>query len=73
VTITLDDETARWASVEAGRRGTSVSRLVTDLISERIAMDSRYEQARRAYLAEPPRDLSSGSGAYLSRGDLYPQ
>ena len=27
VTITLDEETARWARVEAAMRGTSVSRL----------------------------------------------
>ncbi|MCY4616646.1 MAG: hypothetical protein OXC71_09700 [Chloroflexi bacterium] len=71
MTITLDDETARWASVEAGRGGTSVSRLVTDLIRERMAVDSRYEQARQAYLTEPPGDLSSGSGAYPSRADRY--
>ena len=32
VTVTLDEETARWARVEAARRDTSVSRLLGHLL-----------------------------------------
>ena len=71
VTIALDDDTALWARVEAARQDTSVSRLVAGLIREQMARDDRYEQARQAYLARPPRDLSSESGPYPSRDDLY--
>ena len=71
VTIALDDETARWARVEAARQGTSLSRLVARLLREQMPRENSYELARQAYLAEQPRDLSSESGAYPSRDDLY--
>lgn len=71
VTIALDDETARWARIEAARQDTSVSRLVARLLQEQMDRDTRYEQARRAYLARAPRDLSSESGPYPARDDLY--
>ena len=71
VTIVLDDETARWARIEAARQDTSVSRLVGGLIREQMAREDRYERARRAYLAQPPMDISSHSGAYPSREEIH--
>jgi len=35
VTVSLDEETARWVRVEAARRDVSVSRFLTELLSER--------------------------------------
>ena len=69
--ISLDDETGDWARAEAARRGVTISRLVADLLHEQMDRDDRYEQARRAYLARPARDLSSESGPYPSRDELY--
>jgi hypothetical protein len=54
VTITLDEETARWARVEAARRDTSVSRFVGDLLREQMHRDNAYEDARRRFLAKAP-------------------
>ena len=71
VTIALDDETARWARIEAARQDTSVSRFVAGLLRERMDREDRYEQARRSYLAQQPRDLSSVSGAYPARDELH--
>ena len=71
VTISLDDETARWARIEAARQDTSVSRLVADMLRGQMARDEYYEQARQSYLAQQPRDLSSGSGPYPSREELH--
>ena len=71
VTITLDDETADWARIEAARQDTSVSRFVAGLLRERMDHDDRYEQARRSHLAQQPSDLSSGTGAYPSREELH--
>ena len=36
VTITLDEETARWARVEAAHRDMSVSRLIAELLQEHM-------------------------------------
>ena len=71
VTITLDDETARWTRIEAARRDTSVSRLVGGLLREHRVRDDLYEQARRSYLAQEPADISSRSTAYPSRAELH--
>ena len=71
VTIVLDDDTARWARIEAARRDTSVSRLVGGLIREQMVREDRYERARRSYLAQPPIDISSHSAAYPSREEIH--
>ena len=71
VTIALDDETARWARIEAARQDMSVSRLVGGLIREQMTRESRYERARRSYLAQPPTDISSRSGSYPSREEMH--
>ena len=50
VTITLDEETARWARIEAARHDTSVSRWVGRLLEERRQSSLGYEQAKQGYL-----------------------
>lgn len=37
VTITLDEEVARWVRIEAAKRETSVSRLVGEMLRELIS------------------------------------
>ena len=54
VTIVLDEETARWARLEAARRNTSVSRFVGVVLREHMVQTRRYEAARRRYLAVEP-------------------
>lgn len=61
VTITLDEETARWIRVEAAEKNTSVSRLVGVLLRERMAADRSYENAMEEYLKRKPRRLRAGS------------
>ncbi|MGC8472000.1 MAG: CopG family transcriptional regulator [Acidimicrobiales bacterium] len=51
VTITLDDETAMWARVEAAKHDTSVSQFVGHLLQVRMEEQRRYEQAMRSYLS----------------------
>ena len=71
MTITLDDDTARWARSEAARWDTSVSGFVADLLRERKARDDRYERARRSYLALGPAEISAASPGYPSRDELH--
>ena len=69
VTIALDDETARWARIEAARQDTSMSRLVGGLLREQMARAGReadrYEQARRSYLARRPSSAERREGVPL--------
>lgn len=51
VTITMEEELLRWARVWAAERGSSVSRLVNELVREKMRGEDDYEQARKEYLA----------------------
>jgi hypothetical protein len=58
ITVSMDDETARWVRVEAAKAGKSVSRWLGDILAERRSggAGARHE-AMRAFLATGPRDL----------------
>ena len=71
VTITLDEETAAWARVHAAEQGKSVSRLVGDMLRERMRSDRDYEDAMHRFLSKKPRVLSSPDTPYPKREDLY--
>ena len=68
VTITMDDGVAEWARLEAARRNTSVSRLVGELLAEKMRGDAVYERAMREALEFKPLPLQ---GAYLRRDEIY--
>ena len=71
VTITLDEETAAWARVEAAGQGKSLSRFVGDLLRERMVGDRAYQDAMRLYLSKPARLLSKPGTKYPKRDELY--
>jgi len=39
VTVTLEEDVARWARIEAARRDTSVSRLLGELLKEHMSAE----------------------------------
>lgn len=71
VTITLDEETAHWARVQAAHRNLSVSRFVKDLLERQMRADESYERAMTSYLARQGRALSHAGQAYPTREELY--
>ena len=71
VTITLDEDVARWARIRAAERETSVSRLVGELLREKMIEDQSYEAAMREYFARPARKLKKPGAKYPRRADLY--
>lgn len=50
VTVTMEDGVADWARMEAARRNTSVSRLVGEMLAEKMRHDGRYERAMQEAL-----------------------
>ena len=54
VTITLDEETARWARVEAARQDTSVSKLLGEILRGQMRQEAQYEAAKQMYMAQEP-------------------
>ena len=69
VTVTLEENVARWARLEAARRETSVSRLLGEILKERMLAKDSYERAMRRSLARQP-FLKTG-GRYLSREEVH--
>jgi hypothetical protein len=47
VTITLEEEVARWARIRAAELDTSVSRLVGEMLKEQMVAEKGYDTARR--------------------------
>jgi hypothetical protein len=70
VTITLDEETAHWARIEAAHREMSVSRLISQLLRDHMRARTTYEDAMRRYLARAPTVLND-SGGYPVREELH--
>jgi len=71
VTITLDEEVARWARIRAAEHNTSVSRLVGEMLKEKMQEEEAYLLAMQQYLAEEPRLLKKTGATYPSREELH--
>lgn len=69
VTITMEDGVAEWARLEAARRNTSVSRLVGELLAEKMRRDDSYERAMREALEF--KSIGELKGAFLTRDEIY--
>lgn len=69
VTVTMEDSVADWARMEAARRNTSVSRLVGEMLAERMRHDDAYERAMREALEF--KSLGVSEGRYLTREEIY--
>ena len=57
VTVTMEESVAEWARLEAARRNTSVSRLIGELLAEKMRRTDRYERAMREALKFRPLQL----------------
>ena len=71
VTITLDEEVARWARIIAAEQNTSVSRLVGDLLREKMIAEQNYQIAMQQYLSRPANMLKSPEEKLPAREELY--
>lgn len=71
VTITLDEETALWARVEAARQDTSVSRFVGEVLRERMQEASAYAAARERFEAQGPYLTPVADRRLPSRDELH--
>ena len=71
VTITLDEETAHWARVEAAHQNKSVSRFVRELLEGNMRRSASYDRAMADYLGRQLRPLSVPGSIYPRRDDLH--
>jgi hypothetical protein len=69
VTVTLEEQVAQWARIEAARMDTSVSRLLGAILKERMLQNDEYENARRRALTR--KSFPKTDGKYLSREEVH--
>ncbi len=70
MTITLNEETAKWARVWAAENNSSVSRLVGELLREKMERELAYGAAKSQHLSAEPKALKH-EGNYPSRDELH--
>lgn len=71
ITVTLDEETAAWARVQAAKRGMSVSRFLGQILQERMQDNREYNEAMRAFLAHEPFRFTFVGGQRPTRDELH--
>ena len=71
LTITLDEEVACWARIKAAELDTSVSRLVGDMLREKMRDEQSYRAAMQRFLAKFPCNLSEPEAVYPARDELH--
>jgi hypothetical protein len=71
VTITLEEDVARWARIQAAERNTSVSRLVGELLRQHMKDEEAYSSAMKRYLARKPKQLKRRGNGYATRDELH--
>jgi hypothetical protein len=69
VTITLEKDVARWARLEAARKDTSVSRLLGEILKQRMLEEAGYDSAMQRALARKP--FLKSDGRYMSREEAH--
>ena len=69
VTVTLEEDVAHWARIEAARQDTSLSQLLASILKERMREADKYDRAMREALARKP--FLKTDGKYLSREEVH--
>ena len=70
VTIILENEVSRWAKIWAAKNDTSVSKLLGQLLKERMLEEEGYYSAKQQFLSRTPIKLKSTGEHYPERGSL---
>jgi hypothetical protein len=68
VTVTMEDTVADWARMEAARRNTSVSRLIGEMLADKMRHDDAYERAMREELEF--KSIGESSSPYFTRDEV---
>jgi hypothetical protein len=74
VTITVDDTALEWVRVEAAKRNTSVSRLVGEMLQEKMQLADAYQRALHDWQTKERPWCSNGAGypCRSAAGDTLP-
>ena len=71
VTITLEEDVAKWAKVWAAKNDSSLSRMLGNELKEKMSLNLEYERAKESFMSKKPHALRSLGEKYPSRESLY--
>lgn len=71
VTISLDEDVARWARIRAAEREISVSRLIGEMLKQRMSEEEAYGSAMRQYLSRSAKAPKQPGAGYPERSELH--
>lgn len=70
VTVTMDEEVARWARIEAAKREMSLARYIGEVLQQQMAEAQAYRQAMEEFVAVKPTGGSAGQ-PYPTRDEIH--
>jgi hypothetical protein len=70
ITITMDEKVAEWTRIEAAKRNTSVSRLVGEMLAEKMQREDAYARALREWQDDLV-TFTSNAQPLPRRADIY--
>jgi hypothetical protein len=71
ITITLDEQTAKWAREQATAQGLSLSRYVGEVVRKQLPKAQSYERAMKEFLSGEPWDMGWPEGRLPTREEIY--
>ena len=71
VTITLDEKVAAWARIRAAERETSVSRLVGEMLKDKMIEEETYQTSMQYYISQPPEFIKEPGTKYPNRETIH--
>ncbi|HEX4960640.1 MAG TPA: CopG family transcriptional regulator [Thermoanaerobaculia bacterium] len=70
MTVSLEEEIAKWVRTRAAEQHQSVSRYLGDMLRRQMAEETAYEEAMTRYLSRKPSRISDAD-SYPKRDELY--
>jgi hypothetical protein len=70
MTITVDEDVARWARMKAASEDTSVAHLVGELLRLHMREEDEYEAAMKEHFAQEAKPLRT-RGRYPRRDEIH--
>ena len=71
VTVSLNEEVARWARVWAAEHNTSVSKMLGSFLEEKMKEEENYTRAKELYFSQQPKKLKETSESYPTRESMH--
>jgi hypothetical protein len=71
ITITLDEQTAKWAREEAAAQGMSLSRYVGEVMRKQLPRAQAYERAMNSFLSRSRTALTKPGDKLPTRDEIY--